>query len=282
MDNNKSGADKLNTKDIPSTNKGTKNQEFYKNEEITKLSKKDKSPKRKWLFILLAVLIAITISLSISLPIVLTDNPAPSSTTPTNPTEPAKPSTILPLNWTTLFKNNYNFFYSIKKISFDKEPPKSYINSGKGLTDDIEIWIDANNKYNISLVSEKIIQFQNGINFSIFTEHSLELYFNNVDTSKMTDMSKMFEHCANIKVIDFTSFDTSNVTSMKNMFKHYMAIKQLNLSNFETSKVTDMSSMFESCDILESIYVGEGWQISNNCNTSSMFRYCPCNSVTKI
>ena len=63
------------------------------------------------------------------------------------------------------------------------------------------------------------------------------------DTSKVTDMTGMFEGSHEITTLDLSSFDTSNVTSMFSMFSE-CAVTTLDLSNFDTSNVTNMSGMF--------------------------------------
>ena len=68
------------------------------------------------------------------------------------------------------------------------------------------------------------------------------LNLNNLNTSKVTNMSYMFSSSA-VTSLDLSSFDTSNVTSMSNMFSNSKATT-LDLSSFDTSKVTNMQYMF--------------------------------------
>ncbi|MEE8823429.1 bacterial Ig-like domain (group 3) [Lentilactobacillus sunkii] len=90
----------------------------------------------------------------------------------------------------------------------------------------------------------------------------------NVDTSKATSMSRMFNYSRSLPSIDLSHLDSSNVTDMSMMFSTVFAdsldlspldtskvtnmwgmfreagIKHLNLNSFNTSSVTDMNSMF--------------------------------------
>ena len=66
---------------------------------------------------------------------------------------------------------------------------------------------------------------------------------NNLDTSKVTNMSYMFFYSA-AKTLDLSSFDTSNVTTMSDMFENSAATEIKGLAKFDTSKVTSMSFMF--------------------------------------
>jgi surface protein len=64
----------------------------------------------------------------------------------------------------------------------------------------------------------------------------------NWDTSKITDMSKLFIYCRKISIQPITlNWDTSNVTNMSSMF---WDCEQEFILNFNTSKVTNMSCMF--------------------------------------
>ena len=65
----------------------------------------------------------------------------------------------------------------------------------------------------------------------------------NLDTSKVVNMSGMFKNCYALS-LDLSNFDTSNVTDMSSMFSGARANEIKGLDKFDTSNVTDMSSMF--------------------------------------
>ena len=67
----------------------------------------------------------------------------------------------------------------------------------------------------------------------------------NIDTSRVTTMTNMFDSCEKLKVLDLTSFDTRNVTNMDRMF-------------------IDMPE-------LTTIYVGDNWSTNNVSSSTSMF-----------
>ena len=102
----------------------------------------------------------------------------------------------------------------------------------------------------------------------MFNLTSLDL--SNFDTSKVTNMTSMFSHMANLTALNLSSFNTSNVTNMMLMFFDMPNLITLDLSNFDTSNVTDMLQMFAlddrdiSKDKLETIYV------NNDFNTSKL------------
>ena len=103
----------------------------------------------------------------------------------------------------------------------------------------------------------------------------LEIDVSNFDTSKVTDMSRMFYDLRNITSLDLSNFDTSKVTTMNRMFSGMSNLTSLDLSNFDTSKVTTMYSMFYLDEIpkdkLKTIYVNNDFDTANLTDTYLMF-----------
>ena len=121
--------------------------------------------------------------------------------------------------------------------------------------------------------------------------------FSNADTSKVTDMSKMFYLCgsSDLKIInldtsnveymdwmfygskfaslDISSFNTSKVQNMARMFDDCKQLTSLDLSNFDTSNVTNLLYMFNSCVSITSIDVSS-FNTSNVTNMTGMFARC--------
>jgi surface protein len=109
--------------------------------------------------------------------------------------------------------------------------------------------------------------------FANFTKvESIDL--RNADTSKVTDMSRMFYGCKSLTSLDLSNFNTSKVTDMYNMFGWCNSVTSLDLSNFDTSNVTNMFNMFNGDSSLTTIYVSEKWNTSKVSNSSSMFYKC--------
>ena len=103
----------------------------------------------------------------------------------------------------------------------------------------------------------------------------LEIDLFNFDTSKVTDMSRMFYDLRNITSLNLSNFDTSKVTTMNRMFSGMSNLTSLDLSNFDTSKVTTMGSMFYLDEIpkdkLKTIYVNNDFDTANLTDTYLMF-----------
>ena len=115
--------------------------------------------------------------------------------------------------------------------------------------------------------------------FNSFRELTSVIGLNNLDTSKVTDMSSMFSDCNSLEELDLSSFDTSKVTDMKCMFKDCNSLEELDLSSFNTGKVTDMSSMFSDCNSLEELDL-------SNFNTGKVtdmgYMFSNCNSLEEL
>ena len=73
--------------------------------------------------------------------------------------------------------------------------------------------------------------------------------------------------------------NTSEVARMDAMFNRCYKLTSLDLSNFITSNVMDMSEMFRSCSALQTIYVGDGWNLSDLAQAISRNVFYDCTSL---
>ena len=78
-------------------------------------------------------------------------------------------------------------------------------------------------------------------------------------TSKVTDMSYMFNNCSNLTTIPL--LNTSNVRGMPQMFNNCSKLTTIPL--LDTSKVTNMDSMFVSCSNLTTIPLLDTSKVTN-------------------
>ncbi|MDT2651627.1 immunoglobulin-like domain-containing protein, partial [Enterococcus hirae] len=74
-----------------------------------------------------------------------------------------------------------------------------------------------------------------------------------LDTSNVTDMSKMFKGMSSITSLDVSGFDTSNVTNMNDMFWGMSSVTSLDVSGFDASNVTTMIYMFNGLSSVTSL-----------------------------
>ena len=84
-----------------------------------------------------------------------------------------------------------------------------------------------------------------------FFEYSFNIIFldlSNFNTSKVTNMSFMFNKCRKLKEIKgINKFNTCNVSNMAGMFQECNELESLDLSNFKTSKVIVMYQIWQEC-----------------------------------
>lgn len=69
----------------------------------------------------------------------------------------------------------------------------------------------------------------------------------NLNTTHVTDMSKMFYNCYNLNSLNLSQFYTGNVEKMNEMFYNCQGLNLLDLSAFNTTKVNNMYRMFYYC-----------------------------------
>ena len=105
--------------------------------------------------------------------------------------------------------------------------------------------------------------------FSLETIQGLE-YLN---TTNVTDMSGMFNHCARLTSLDVTHFNTEKVTNMYRMF-NACGLTSLDLSNFNTAKVENMELMFSGCSNLKTIYASDKFKTAAVTKSKNMFLGC--------
>ena len=131
--------------------------------------------------------------------------------------------------------------YRVKKIVFEGNviagEDSSYLfgNSGGTWADLTEI--EGLDKLDTSRVTNMSGMFNN-------TRGLTKLDVSNFDTSNVTNMYAMFNGLFDLTSLDVSNFDTRNVTNMSLMFANVINIDKFDLSNFDTRNVTDMSLMF--------------------------------------
>ena len=115
----------------------------------------------------------------------------------------------------------------------------------------IKLWLDPTDKTAYYHAEPEKVYLNTNSSMMFFSGESeqkikniLELDLSNFNTSKVANMSHMFNGMRNLTTLNLSNFNTSNVTDMGGMFFSMTNLTTLNLSNFDTSKVTNMGSMF--------------------------------------
>ena len=115
----------------------------------------------------------------------------------------------------------------------------------------IKLWLDPTDKTAYYHAEPEKVYLNTNSSMMFFSGDSeqkikniLELDLSKFDTSRVTNMSHMFNGMRNLTTLNLSNFNTSNVTNMGGMFFNMTNLTAFNFSNFGTSKVTDMGSMF--------------------------------------
>ena len=106
--------------------------------------------------------------------------------------------------------------------------------------------------------------------FSLETIQGLE-YLN---TTNVTDMSGMFNHCVRLTSLDVTHFNTEKVTNMSQMFNGCACLASLDVTNFNTANVSNMEYMFCDGSNLKAIYASDKFVTNAVTKSSGMFAGC--------
>ena len=127
-----------------------------------------------------------------------------------------------------------------------------------------------NDKRNFNCIdTSKITDMSYLFNNEIFNK--LEFDVSEWNVSNVTNMERMFIGCDKFDN-DLSKWDVSNVTNMEKMFIGCRKFKGVGLSSWDVSNVEDMSGMFKNCiNLSEDL---SNWNVSNVKYMSSMFYYC--------
>ncbi len=97
-------------------------------------------------------------------------------------------------------------------------------------------------------------------------------FSDNINTSKVTSMEKMFNYCESLVSVNVSGFDTENVESMMAMFWYCASLTSLDVSHFNTANVTRMDDMFHNCASLTTLDVSS-FDTSKVTTMNEMFKY---------
>ena len=137
---------------------------------------------------------------------------------------------------------------------------------------------NGSNNYDVYILSENDIYapancyelFYNGE--AMASLKSVDL--SNLNTSRTTNMARMFRNCTALTSLDISGLDTGAVTDMSYMIYNCSALKTVNATGLNTGNVTTMANMFRNCSALTDVVGAKGWNVSKVTDMNSMFRKC--------
>ena len=95
----------------------------------------------------------------------------------------------------------------------------------------------------------------------------------NLNTTHVTDMSKMFYYCHGLNSLDLSAFNTAKVNNMYRMF-YYCFAKTIDLSSFNTANVENMDEMFAGASLVVNIYASDLFKTDKLTSSKDMFKHC--------
>ena len=97
----------------------------------------------------------------------------------------------------------------------------------------------------------------------------------NLNTSEVTNMDRMFKMCSSLTEIDLSGFNVEKVENMYGMFMGCEKLTILHLESFDTKSLTDTERMFDGCTALTTIFINTlKWDVSSVTSSDNMFRDC--------
>ena len=108
--------------------------------------------------------------------------------------------------------------------------------------------------------------------------------FENLTTSSVTNMSRMFMNCESLTSLEFThsGWSTANVTEMNSMFSGCKALTSIDLSKFsDTRKVQNIGSMFSNCQKLKELDLTK-FSTAAVTNANYLFNACYALKILKV
>lgn len=128
--------------------------------------------------------------------------------------------------------------------------------------------------YDLYIASDETIEVSSGrYLFANYTNCASIIGIENLNTSKVTDMTNMFADCSTLNSLNVQSLNTSANSSMEGMFKNCSNLETLNVSGFKTIRTTSMKEMFAGCSKLKNIDAKK-FKTVNVKDMSAMFKNC--------
>ena len=97
--------------------------------------------------------------------------------------------------------------------------------------------------------------------------------FGNANTSKVTEVTNVFENCKNLETVDISKWDTSHIQYFNRMFSGCHKLTEINLAGWKTDNLSYMAYMFNECFNLKKVDF-TGFDTSNVISFASLFESC--------
>ncbi|MFY4691143.1 BspA family leucine-rich repeat surface protein, partial [Campylobacter jejuni] len=180
-------------------------------------------------------------------------------------------------------KINENFKPSNKKQKTRISELEKILNEIKSILSTIQIIEEKNVEFrkDMNIIAQHIVALRKTITQKKFTPDTKEelqalvedesIYLGDIDTSKITDMSKLFQNSTRRDFSGIEKWDVSSVETMACMFSGCESFDQ-DISGWNTGNVKNMSGMFYCCHSFNQDL--SSWDVSSVKNMKGMFEGC--------
>ena len=107
--------------------------------------------------------------------------------------------------------------------------------------------------------------------YNCYNLNSLNL--SQFNTGNVEKMNEMFYNCRELKSLDLSAFNTAKVNNMYRMF-YYCFVRTIDLSSFNTANVENMNEMFDGASLVVNIYTSDSFKTDKLTSSKDMFKYC--------
>lgn len=159
-------------------------------------------------------------------------------------------------------------YASLKKVVFEESFKKfepttlsSFFKELKSLTS-----ISGLENLNTTHVTDMSKMFYNCYNLSSFN-------LSQFNTGNVEKMNEMFYNCHELNSLDLSAFNTAKVNNMYRMF-YYCFVRTIDLSSFNTANVENMNEMFAGASLVVNIYTSDSFKTDKLTNSKDMFDLC--------
>ena len=159
-------------------------------------------------------------------------------------------------------------YASLEKVVFEESFKKfepttlsSFFKELKSLTS-----ISGLENLNTTHVTDMSKMFYNCYNLSSFN-------LSQFNTGNVEKMNEMFYNCHGLNSLDLSAFNTAKVNNMYRMF-YYCYVRTIDLSSFNTANVENMDEMFAGASLVVNIYTSESFKTDKLTNSKDMFYLC--------
>lgn len=103
--------------------------------------------------------------------------------------------------------------------------------------------------------------------------NSLEIIIQSFNMSKVTDASRMFMECYNLKSVDVSNWDVSSVIWAHFLFNNCYRLTNIDVSRWDTSSFASLERTFYGCNDVEYLDVSN-WDVSSVIWANYLFGHC--------